>query len=41
MKTGDLDMGNSSVRNYLSSLQGVDSNSSLTTDDDRIYVTKQ
>jgi len=40
MKTGDIDLSNKSVQNYLKDLNG-DEGSSLTNDNDRVYVTKQ
>lgn len=41
MKTGDLDLGSKSIQNYLEALQGDDDSNLMTTDVNRVYVTKQ
>jgi len=41
MKTGDIDLNNQSVQNFLTNLQGGDDTQSLSDDKDKVYVTKQ
>jgi hypothetical protein len=41
MKTGDIDLNNDNVQNYLSNLQGNVDTTSLSDDRQRVYVSKQ